>query len=200
MEIEQLRKEINEILENVVEHSENYSGNRQIPSLEISFVLSKINKMQEYLIILKHLLQENERKIKQQKKLEKVQAKIIEEEIFVEPIIEKTAVIEKEFLEKVPEPIVETKQTENKSSNKNFEKLSIPKLMDALTLNDRYLYANELFNKNMNAFNELVKSIDNCNSFEEAKSLVTKMETQLEWDNENKHVLSFINLVERRFL
>ena len=48
----------------------------------------------------------------------------------------------------------------------------------------------------MNAFNELVKSIDNCLSFEDAQ----KLYLHLDWEIDNEHVLSFTDLVERRFL
>jgi hypothetical protein len=194
MEIEQLRKEINELLENVVEHSNSYSGNRQIPSLEISFVLTKINKMQELLIILKHLLKENERNIKQQKKIEKEGRSIIQEEVVMEIVPEKEELIQPTIAD------VEVTQEKVTPAVKDFERHPIPKLIDALSLNDRYLYANELFNKEMGAFNEMIKTIDNCNSLEEANKILTKIETELAWDNESTHVLSFRTLVERRFL
>lgn len=214
MEIEQLRKEINELLENVVEHSNNYSGNRQIPSLEISFVLSKINKMQEAFIILKHLLNEQELELKRQKKLvskkiviEKKEAQpehiaAIQDEKIQEPILPKKEVVEKQNHETQPEnkPIEITAITEKPKAKKDIEKLPIPKLMDAFSLNDRYLYANELFDKNMSAFNELVKSIDNCTSNLEAEKLLTTTKNELNWDSENVHVISFYSLVERRFL
>ena len=47
MEIEQLRKELDHLLENVVDHSKDFTERRQIPSLEIGVVLAKINKMQD---------------------------------------------------------------------------------------------------------------------------------------------------------
>ena len=214
MEIEQLRKEINELLENVVEHSGNYSGNRQIPSLEISFVLTKINKMQEALIILKHLLKEQEIDIKRQKKLaaqeeliekqaEKIEPTIlVEKTILQEPILEKEEVLEEIVIEQHTEikTIEVVIAPEKPKAKKDIEKLPIPKLVDAFSLNDRYLYANELFDKDMGAFNELVKSIDNCTSNQEAEQLLTTTKNELDWDNEDVHVTSFYSLVERRFL
>ncbi len=203
MEIEQLRKEINELLENVVEHSNNYSGNRQIPSLEISFVLTKINKMQEALIILKHLIKENELEIKRQKKIDAFQSNMIKED----PVtLSPTQAIPQEIIEKEPLTIqteVEIKQPTSEikqKSAKNIERLPITKLVDTFSLNDRYLYANELFKKEMSAFNEFVKNIDECSSLTEAETLISKTANNLMWDKENVHVLSFLNLVERRFL
>jgi hypothetical protein len=199
MEIEQLRKELNDLLENVVEHSNNYSGNRQIPSLEISYVLTKINKMQETLIVLKHLVKEEERLSKIKKKeqraekaqpnptpiVEEVQQANKTEEVVVE---EPVNVVEEEVTAPEAKPIT------------NIEQLPISKLVDAFSLNDRYLFANELFSKDMSAFNEVVKSIDTCSSFEEAKQILMDNGSQHNWDVEGEHVISFTNMVERRFL
>jgi phage terminase small subunit len=235
MEIEQLRKELNDLLDNVVEHSSNYSGNRQIPSLEISYVLTKINKMQETLIILKHLLKEEERQIKKdkQKEIQQSQENVVKE-VKVEvtyqtesieeekiPDVEETPIdraeeIKEVIKEQVEEEIVTTinetteeikdfegpiTQTESSTKLKaNMEHLPIAKLVDAFSLNDRYLYANELFDKDMAAFNEAVKNIDACANFDEAQRILMENGTQRNWDVEDKHVLSFTNLVERRFL
>lgn len=184
MEIEHIRKELNDLLENVVEHSSRYSDERPIPSLEISFVLSKINKMQESMSVLRYLLEEQEKASMQIKNVEK-QALIVEDTPTEK---EESPVIIKEPIE------YEDKQVSTLA--KEVEQFPIPKLIDALTLNDRYLYANELFDKDMNLFNELVKSIDNCSSINDAKTLIFN----LDWNDENEHVLSFTNLVERRFL
>jgi hypothetical protein len=182
MEIEQLRKEINQLLENVVEHSDDYANNRPIPSLEISFILTKISKLQEAMIVLQYLLEKKELEFKKESNPVKLLNKI---EVTSE---------NKEHIINDNDEASETKTSEIVEENINQK--PIQKLIDALSLNDRYLFANELFNKDMNAFNELVKSIDNSSSFVEANELLSK----LDWEEENEHVLSFINLVERRFL
>ena len=191
MEIERLRKELNELLENVVDHSSRYSENRPIPSLEISFVLKKINKMQETLTVLKYLLEQQELANKTSHKQRITFPKMEEDDDdwdddeSVEEVVVST---EKEAAEKLEEKITD------------IEKLPIAKLVDAFSLNDRYLYANELFNKDMNAFNEAVKSIDGCTSFDDAQNLFNSLETEKEWDKENEHVIAFFALVERRFM
>ncbi|PCJ24694.1 MAG: hypothetical protein COA97_09310 [Flavobacteriales bacterium] len=181
MEIEDIRKELNHLLNSVVDHSSKFSDERPIPSLEISFVLTKINKLQENLAILKHLLKEQEIAAKRNQSIEKKDT-----EINIDPKEDQVVI------ESAPEnnnaPIVATQGDTLKQG-------PIPKLIDALTLNDRYLYANELFNKDMNSFNELIKSIDDSSSLNEANSLISP----LNLDAENEHVISFTNLVERRF-
>ncbi len=212
MEIEQLRKELNDLLDNVVDHSSNYSGNRQIPSLEISYVLTKINKMQETLIILKYLIKEEEKQIKKDKQQK---SQLIQEQKNVINEVEKEA----QELNIQSEIVVEEKEVENSIQEKaeevkdqiikeqeittpitNIEQLPISKLVDSFSLNDRYLYANELFGKDMGAFNEMVKNLDASTNFEEAKTILMSVGSERNWDVEDENVLSFTNLVERRFL
>ena len=192
MEIEELRKEINQLLDNVVEHSDYYSDNVPIPSLEISYILTKVNKLQESMAVLKHLLEKQEQKA--------LNISTSEKEIISS---EKEQLVQAEKLEEVEEvdEKVETKKTSSlmnesaKTVEVNLKLKPIKNLVDAFSLNDRYLYSNELFQKDMNAFNTLIKSIDSCTSLEEAKEIITKEN----WDFENEQVLSFIELVERRF-
>lgn len=200
MEIEQLRQDINDLLENVVEHSNAYSAKEHLSSLDARFILKKVNKVQEALVILNYLL-EAEHQERGEVKLNQPTGEVapvvpdenISEIVFVseEPLLEKT-------VEEIPvvSEVEEVKVAEVESPKKeNIEQPSIAKLSNGLTLNDRYLYANELFNKDMNAFNELVKAIDTCVSMDEAIALYSSMD----WELDNEHVISFTNLVERRF-
>jgi len=57
-----------------------------------------------------------------------------------------------------------------------------------------------LFKKDMALFNDTVKAIDSCNSLIEAQEILTKSNAALNWDAENERVISFYELVERRFL
>lgn len=127
MEIEDIRKELNHLLENVVEHSTRYSEERPIPSLEISFVLTKINKIQENLSVLRHLLEEKEKQSKEVRGTEK--------EVVVMDEAHKEAVLNVE-VPNTHKPTTEVPHTNDTSSKltENLEQPPIPKLIDALTL------------------------------------------------------------------
>jgi len=182
MEVKKIRQELNELIKNIVEHSESFPANRPIPSLEVSAVISKVNKMQERLAVLKYLLEihENQQKIipsqesttTQEEELvapESVVSEITITEQVAEPeapVIEISEIIQqeeqKEPQEKMGDKMI--RATEDLKANQEIaQKLSrtpIKSLKEAFSLNDRYLYANELFDKNMEAFNYLIKSID----------------------------------------
>ena len=201
MEIGRIRKELTELLENIVEHSTKYAEDRALTSLEVSVVLTKINHLHERMSVLKYLLEAKESEAKHQRQQEKnftskaiveqVEEAIVEEPIKEIPVVQSPTIgLKQEVKDEIQEmtPLKET-------ANVDALGTKITKLMDSLTLNDRYLYANELFNKDMNAFNELVKKIDACTSFDE----VQKLFIALDWEIDNEHVLSFSSIIERRF-
>lgn len=214
MEIEQLRKEINQVLANITEHSERFTGKDYLPALEISVLMSKINKLQELAAVLKYKIQQKEEGRRASSKTEQRATKEEPIPVVVEEVIEQVKEIPiQEIIEVNPEPITEpqpeievkkeikpaTKTTKSSVSDK-FLHTPLALLKDAFSLNDRYLFANELFKKDMALFNDTVKNIDACSSILEAQEILTKSNAELNWDAENERVISFYNLVERRFL
>ena len=51
----------------------------------------------------------------------------------------------------------------------------------------------------MNAFNECIKSIDNCSSLDEAYEILTSTKAKLNWDEENDHFKQFAEAVDKVF-
>lgn len=204
MEIEQLRKEFNQLLANINEHSERFTHHEHLPALEVSVMMSKIGKLLEVATILKHTVKELEENKKLINRVEErielptqnTPVEIKEEEQNETPIVEVAQ----------PEPIqpkIEKAASTTAEKSSIGEKLShspIASLKDAFSLNDRYLFANELFKKDMSLFTETVKTIDACNNLISAQEILNQSKTNLNWDTENERVISFYQLVERRFL
>jgi len=223
MEIEQLRKEFNQLLANINEHSERFTHHEHLPALEVSVMMSKIGKLLEVATILKHTVKELEENKKNSKTgvIEKSPefsvisapqtvvstpepAAILEPEIIESPKIEEIApIVEQPKVAEVKreETKPETKKPTDKSSiGEKFSHLPLASLKDAFSLNDRYLFANELFKKDMALFNETIKTIDSCGSLINAQEHLNSIKTNLNWDNESDYVVTFYQLVERRFL
>lgn len=199
MSIQKIRKELNELLESVVAHSESFPEDRPIPSLEISVVLAKITKMQENLAVLKFLLSNQEKELSTAKKTPKI---LNETPINITNINE----------------VANTPETVPSYSNTNFDvkeqvkiktqpeeiaqklkKHTLKNLKEAFSLNDRYLYANELFNKNMEAFNLAIKTLDACINLTEANEEIKTLKTTFNWEEDNLYYIELMELVERRF-
>ncbi len=216
MDVKKIRQELNWLLKNIVEHSESFPANRPIPSLEVSAVISKVNKMQEHLIVLKYLLEDQENQQKntpsqKQHSSQKEESIELENNNVLETNVTEKITERKLSANEIPEATQQKEKTEEKSTTvlenvktkqeiaQKFSRTSIKTLKDAFSLNDRYLYANELFDKNMEAFNVTVKSIDECASFDEAITIFNRLKEQSNWDEENTFYLEFIEFIERRF-
>ena len=207
MEIQELRKEFNQLLDNINQHSARFTDKNHLPSLEISVMLSKVNKLQEVTAVMKHSsiqIEESRGRFKEELiESEELldQPKEEKPEVSEEIVVETTdSIIVEDLPENLGKDLLEETLKDDTKPTTNIEQLPVAKLADAFSLNDRYLFANELFNKDMAAFNEVVKNIDASNNFEDAKTILIAIGSERDWDVEDENVLSFTNLVERRFL
>ena len=144
--------------------------------------------------------------------------KIEVQEIIEEPIAEKNEEIA-EVEEEIPEPVaekqiiqesttteedvVEINDAVAQNSTSLADKLrskSIQKLADSIALNERFLYSNELFNGNMEAFKRALNELDHIASLDDAtRYMEVQLKVEHSWNEESTTVQQFIQLVERRF-
>jgi hypothetical protein len=83
------------------------------------------------------------------------------------------------------------------------DKVSRQKLNDikrGLGINERFLYANELFAGDMGAFSQAVEELNHVDSESDANRLLNEnLATRYRWDEEDETVVAFKSLVSRRF-
>lgn len=73
-------------------------------------------------------------------------------------------------------------------------------MMKMLTLNQRFMFVNELFEGNQNLFLSAVEQIDKMDNYQEASSHIKKsFADKYNWDMETEEVQEFMELVEKRF-
>jgi hypothetical protein len=91
-------------------------------------------------------------------------------------------------------------QTET-SLNTKIQKQPIKDLKNAIGINEKFLFINELFDGNMHEYNDALTRIQsNCTTLNEAEEILNTLKNHYQW-NENKSSVSlFRNLIERRFL
>lgn len=91
-----------------------------------------------------------------------------------------------------------------KSSGSLLEKLKmqpIANLKSAIAINQRFLFSNELFKGNMEAFNQAINELNHLESLDEALRFINlQLAEKYLWDYENPTVVQFVELVERRYL
>lgn len=81
-----------------------------------------------------------------------------------------------------------------------FRKKKLESLKDAMGINEKFLFTNELFSGNTEIFFQEIEILNNKNSLEEAKTHFKKLETKHEWDSEGKAHSLLYELIERRYL
>ncbi|MEL7117882.1 MAG: hypothetical protein AAFO07_00520 [Bacteroidota bacterium] len=84
------------------------------------------------------------------------------------------------------------------------EKLSAQPINDltkGLSMNDRFLFANQLFGRDMSSLNDSLKLLNRFETLNDAKSLIYNLAEQYEWTGEEKLEIAkdFIKLVKRRY-
>lgn len=94
-----------------------------------------------------------------------------------------------------------SKEKSESSLNSKLQKQPIRDLKNAIGINEKFLFINELFDGNMHEYNDALNRIQTtCESFGEAEQVLAELKNHYQW-NENKSSVSlFRNLVERRFL
>lgn len=84
------------------------------------------------------------------------------------------------------------------------DKVSKQKLHDikrGIGINERFLFANELFGGDMSAFSRAVEELNHVDSENDANRLLNEnLATKYRWDDEDETVLAFKSLVSRRFV
>lgn len=77
----------------------------------------------------------------------------------------------------------------------------ITDLTKAMAINDRLLYQNDLFGKDADAMNEILKVLNKYESFDQARSLLLSVAEQYHWADEGTVDVAkgFIKLIRRRY-
>ncbi len=70
-------------------------------------------------------------------------------------------------------------------------------LRKALGINDRFFYKRELFGNNADLMNQTLDQLNQMDSINDARNFLL---TNFNWDTENEAMISFMELIERRFL
>lgn len=80
--------------------------------------------------------------------------------------------------------------------------MPIADLTKGMSINDRLLYMNELFGRDMSKLDEVLRALNNFPSLDSAKSYLMGVAAQYDWGEEERSEIaqSFIKLVRRRFI
>jgi hypothetical protein len=89
------------------------------------------------------------------------------------------------------------KHQKSTSSQRSFSAPPISDLKKAMGINDRFFFQRELFGGNADVMNQTLEQLNDMHGINEAQNFLL---ANFNWDPENEAVLSFMELVERRYL
>ena len=182
--LKQMRKDITKVIDDIKYHSDSLTPLERLPIIQLNVLLAKIHKLNDKVSVLLHLVEEASAEQKE---------------------ITSDTSIEGDFSngeESKPMQAENPQAAENKESVDISEKLKrmlTHDLNQAIGINEKFLYAHELFDADMDAFK---KSIEELNKLEELSDAITylqELQSTYSWDLNSEQVKSFQLLVEAKF-
>ncbi len=152
---------------------------------------------EEIIVAVEEVVEEVSEIIDTEEEPEEIIPEIVEEVIEETPVeTEEVVSVQEDDKKEINDAVANTEPSlADKLSTK-----SITKLADSIALNERFLYSNELFNGNMEAFKKALSELDHIASLADAKRyLDVQLKEEHNWNMDSEAVQSFISLVERRF-
>lgn len=215
MDKSNIRKEIAALINSIKEHSDNIGDNKHIPQLELELILHKIEKLYQKSIVFNHLNSEGDGSKNSDNRItSKPVVETAKEEVKHETI--KPVVSEKPidlFGSEIP-PVTEKPKQEKKVEKpadriggkeekpvvvNKIQKPSIQDLTKAIGLNDKFLFANELFEGNIQEYSIAIQQLNGAGSLESAMDYFSNLQQLYEWDMEKETVKQLVDLVDRRY-
>ena len=90
-------------------------------------------------------------------------------------------------------------QKEQTTLADQLNKQKVSSIKDTLTINQRFMFVNELFEGNSEAFGNLLDRIEGCDSYREALVAIENSKQEFDYDMESEAAQELVSLVARRF-
>ena len=86
------------------------------------------------------------------------------------------------------------------SLRKKLQGSKVEDLKSEISIAKKFEYITFMFDGNNELYDEAIVALNNCADVEEAKEKLNAYSTQYNWDLENKSIIKFVELVERRYI
>lgn len=97
--------------------------------------------------------------------------------------------------------LLDTLETEKKEAIIDIhEKKPLEGIKKSITINQRFMFENDLFNGDKSEFEMVINYLDNCSTNQEAMEFINENYVDKKnWDHEKTEVIEFFNVISRRF-
>ena len=91
-------------------------------------------------------------------------------------------------------------QAEDNSLITRLQRKPVADLMTAIGINDKFLLLNELFGGSMEKYNKSIRSLNNFSTLLGAKTYMSELQIEFQWDCDSDAYKKLADLIERRFI
>ena len=91
-------------------------------------------------------------------------------------------------------------QSEDKSLAARLQRKPVSDLITAIGINDKFLFLNELFGGSMEKYNKSIRSLNSFSTLLGAKTYMSELQIEFQWDCTSDAYKKLNDLVERRFI
>lgn len=75
----------------------------------------------------------------------------------------------------------------------------ISSVKKAIGINEKFLFINELFNGNMQEYNQVLDKLDSMKNMTEAASYIDVLKSKHKWDTEKNPFIQFMDVIKRKY-
>lgn len=203
MEKPMIKKEIIELINRIKEQSTALENMDRVPQPDVMLMLHKIQELQKKFILFEHL---NATVETSKPPTENIIVTPPPPEISKNEVIE-TPPEEKPSLPPTP-PLTETEEKKAASidiylmkqevtTNEEGKKMGVTNLSTVIGINDRFQFASELFNGNMQEYTIAIQQLSASENRESALTYFSNLQQLYNWDEENKTVQRLLGLLNK---
>lgn len=91
-------------------------------------------------------------------------------------------------------------KAEDNSLVARLQRKPVTDLIAAIGINDKFLFLNELFGGSMEKYNKSIRSLNSFSTLLGAKTYMSELQIEFQWDCESEAYKKLNDLIERRFL
>ena len=91
-------------------------------------------------------------------------------------------------------------KTEDNSLAARLQRKPVSDLISAIGINDKFLFLNELFGGSMEKYNKSIRSLNSFSTLLGAKTYMSELQIEFQWDCSSDAYKKLNDLVERRFI
>lgn len=91
-------------------------------------------------------------------------------------------------------------QKEDNSLAARLQRKPVTDLMAAIGINDKFVLLNELFNGSMEKFNKSIRTLNSFSTLFGARTYMSELQIELQWDCDSEAYKKLSDLIERRFM